>query len=395
MEATHHAIFSPEFLSDPHPTYDYLRQHAPICFVEDMNGWAITGYREAVAILKDRRFGNSVRSNPIIEENIPLFSKFEENALVHVDAPKHTRLRNLLQKNFSPAVMKKLEAPILEIVTELLDAISDRSEIDYIGDFAYPLPTSVIAELVGVPAADRRLFRSWSRGIVEGFDLNATPETQIQCNTIFKEFREYILMLADERRKRPQNDLITHFVQAHDQEKLVSEEELINNCILLLTAGHETSVSILTNGILALLEHPEQMAKLKNDPTLVASAMEEMMRYARPLQMVMRAVKEDLEIDGHRFMRGQTVVVFLSAANRDPEVFHEPDQFDIGRTPNPHLGFGYGIHHCLGAPLARVEAPIALLEFLKRFPDVALTDKPLKYMVTLRNLTLRELPLRV
>ena len=394
MATTFHPIFSPEFLTDPYPTYDYLRQRSPICFVEDMNGWAITGYREAVAILKDRRFGNSIRSNPAIHENIPLFSKFEENGLVHVDAPKHTRLRALLQKNFSPAAMKQLEEPIREIVLELLDKLSGATEIDYIRDFAYPLPTSVIAELVGVPASDRDLFRSWSRGIVEGFDINATPEMQIQCNNIFKDFRAYILKLADERRKQPKNDLVTHFVEAYDGQ-LVSEEELINNCILLLTAGHETSVSILTNGILALLEHPEQMARLKKDPSLVGSAMEEMMRWARPLQMVMRVVKQDLEMDGHRFMRGQTVVVFLSAANRDPQVFEQPDRFDIGRTPNGHLGFGYGIHHCLGAPLARIEAPIALEEFLKRFPNVALTEKPLKFMVTLRNLTLKELPLRV
>ena len=396
MAATYDTIFSPEFLSDPYPTYDYLRQHSPICFLEDMNGWAITSHRDAIAILKDRRFGNSVQANPTVQKNIPLFTKFEEYGLVHIDPPAHTRLRAVLQKSFAPHVMKQLEGPIHEIVIELLDRMSGQDEIDFIKDFAYAVPVSVIAELVGVPRSERQLFHNWSRGIVEGFDINATPEMQIQCNGIFEQFREYILMLAEARRACPQNDLITHFVQVLDQEDgRVSEEEMVNNCILLLTAGHETSASLLTNGILALLAHPDQFTRLKNDPRLISNAIEEMMRYARPLQMIMRAVREDVEMNGHHFRQGQTVVVFLSAANRDPEVFRDPDRFDIGRTPNPHLGFGYGIHHCLGAPLARVEAPIALLEFITRFPDVSLTDKPLERLITLRNLTLRELPLRL
>jgi cytochrome P450 len=397
MVTAYHAVFSPEFLSDPYPTYDYLRQHSPICFLEDINGWAVTGHREAVAVLKDGRFGSSVQVGPTIQKNVPLFSKLQENSLVHVDRPRHTRLRTVLQKSFAPVVIKQLEGPIREIVIELLDIISDKNEreIDYIRDFAFPVPTSVIAQFVGVPPSERQLFRNWSRGITEGFDINATPEMQIATNTVFKEFREYILKLADERRRCPQNDLMTRFVQAQDKEGRISEEELINNCILLLTAGHETSASLLANGILTLLQHPDQMERLKNDPSLISSAIEEMMRYSRALQMVMRVAKEDFEMNGNRFKQGQTVVILLSAANRDPEVFHEPDRFDIGRTPNPHLGFGYGIHHCLGAPLARVEAPIALWEFIKRFPDVSLTGRPLEHMVTLRNLTLRELPLRI
>ncbi|HUH95914.1 MAG TPA: cytochrome P450 [Anaerolineales bacterium] len=396
MAATYDPIFSPEFLSDPYPTYEYLREHSPICFLEDMNGWAITSHRDAVAILKDRRFGNAVQANPTVQKNIPLFTKFEEYGLVHIDPPAHTRLRAVLQKSFAPHVMQRLEGPIREIVIELLDRMSGRDEIDFIKDFAYAVPVSVIAELVGVPRSERQLFHNWSRGIVEGFDINATPEMQVQCNGIFQQFREYILRLADARRTCPQNDLITQFVQVHDQQDgRVSEEEMVNNCILLLTAGHETSASLLTNGILALLAHPDQFRRLKNDPGLISSAVEEMMRYARPLQMIMRAVREDVELNGHHFKHGQTVVVFLSAANRDPEVFPDPDRFDIGRTPSPHLGFGYGIHHCLGAPLARVEAPIALLEFITRFPDVSLTDQPLERLITLRNLTLRELPLRL
>lgn len=395
MAATYPAVFSPEFLTNPHPTYDYLRQHSPICFLEDMNGWAITSHRDAVMLLKDRRFGNAVPANPTIQRNIPLFTTFQENALVYVDQPTHTRLRTLLQRNFSPPAIKELEVTIHEIVSRLLDEIADKHEIDFISDFAYPLPTSMIGALVGIPPSERHLFRRWSRGIVEGFDINATPEMQILCNTVLEEFREYILMLAEQRRRQPQDDLITRFVRAHDGEKIISEEELINNCIILLTAGHETSTSLLTNGILALLQHPDQFARLKNDPSLISSAVEEMMRFARSLQMVLRIVKEDLEINGNHFKQGQTVVVFLSAANRDPEVFQEPNRFDIGRTPNPHLGFGYGIHHCLGAPLARAEVPIALLEFIKRYPNVSLTQKPLEHMITLRNLTLKELPLKI
>ncbi|HUI87212.1 MAG TPA: cytochrome P450 [Anaerolineales bacterium] len=397
MASSYHAIFSPEFLSDPYPTYNYLRAHSPICFLEDMNGWAVTGHREAVMVLKDKRFGSSVRVGPSIQENVPLFSKLQENSLVHVDQPRHTRLRGVLQRSFDPAIMRQLQGPIRTIVTGLLDDIAARggSEIEYIRDFAFPVPTSVIAQFVGVPPSERQLFRNWSRGITEGFDINATPEMQIAANTVFREFREYILKLAEERRRSPRDDLMTRFVEAQDEEGRISEEELVNNCILLLTAGHETSASLLTNGILTLLQHPDQMARLKDNPSLMSSAIEEMMRYSRSLQMVMRVVKEDFELDGQRFKQGQTVVLLLSAANRDPSVFPQPDRFDIGRTPNPHLGFGYGIHHCLGAPLARVEAPIALWEFITRFPDVSLTDQPLEYMVTLRNLTLKELPLRI
>jgi cytochrome P450 len=391
MSQSYAPVFSPEFLVNPHPTYDYLRAHSPVCFLEDVNGWVITSYKDVVSILKDRRFSNAVGSNPVIQRNIPLFTIFQDNALVYTDQPDHMRLRALMHKSFSPQIVKKLQDSVLGLVTQLLDTMDGRDEIDFINDFAYPLPTTLIAELVGVPPEERYLFMKFSKGIIEGFDINATPEKQKECNNVFKEFREYSLSLAAEKRKDPQDDLASILVEAYDA-GTITEEELINNCIILLTAGHETLTSLLTNGMFTLLQHPDQLDMLKNDPALISTAIEEMMRYSRSLQMVLRVVKEDVEVNGQLMKKGQNVVVFLSAANRDPEVFPDPNRFDITRTPNPHVGFGYGIHHCLGAPLARVEAPVALTEFLKKYPNAQLSPEPLERVVALRNQTLKKLP---
>ena len=388
------ALFSPEFLSNPFPTYAYLRQNDPVCFVPKMNAWIITRHEDAVAALKDRRFSSRLRAEPGDVGNIPLFCNFQENAIEFADHPDHTRLRGMMQRNFTPAIVNGLRDKITAIVCSLLDAMAGREQIDFIQDFAYPLPTTVIAELVGVPPSERHLFRTWSHGIIEGFDMRASPEQQTACNDIFRDFREYVLDLADQRRRQPREDLMSRLVEVKDREDgSLSDEELAYNCIFLLVAGHETSTSLLYNGLLALLQHPDQFNLLKSHPEWLPSAVEEMARDTRPLQMVPRILREDLTFAGKQLREGQTVMVFLASANHDPQVFANPETFDIQRNPNPHIAFGHGIHHCLGAPLARVEVPIAFREFMQRYPHIRLDDRPLERIVSLRNATLKSLPI--
>ncbi len=389
------AIFSPEFLADPFPTYAYLREHDPIHYIRAMNTWVLTRYEDVVAALKDRRLSSALRADEDAQSQIPNLLRFQSTAIAYADQPEHTRLRNFMHRSFSPAGVLALRDSIREIVQELLAAMEGKEEVDFIQDFSYPLPTAVIAELVGVPADERHLFSGWSRHIVDGFDVNATPEQQRQCNETFKVFGDYVLDLAHERRQRPRNDFLTKLTQPNEQGDQLTDEELAYNCLFLLIAGHETITSLLANGLVALLEHPEQLRQVQEDPSLLPAAVEEIARFARPLQMVPRMAREDMTLGGCNLKAGQPVAVLLASANHDPQVFTDPDEFDIRRTPNPHLAFGHGIHYCLGAPLARLESPIALEEFLRRFPQVQLAPKPLEHLVTLRNHTLTELPIRL
>jgi pimeloyl-[acyl-carrier protein] synthase len=384
-------ILSPEFINNPYPFFAQMRQHHPIFFDDNLNMWLVTGYHETVALLKDRRMSSAFHSQPLESNEIPWIKRSEAQVMMFMDPPHHTRIRDLLHKSFTPSVLAQLQTTIRRIIHELLERMATLEQVDFIQDFTYPLPVRVITEMLGVPLEDSDLLRDWARAVVEGTDVAATPEIQRQGDRAIEEFSKYLLKVIDQRRQNPEDDLLTMLVQAEHQGNMLSEDEMVFNSLLLLNAGHETTTHFFANGLLALLQNPDQMEKLKRDFSLASTAVEEMLRYDGSVGIVTRVVKEDFEIDGQQLKAGQRILAFLGGANHDPRVFSEPDRFDITRTPNPHIAFGYGIHYCLGASLARMESTIALEAFLKRFPNVQLAPQTLEYVANLRIRSLKHL----
>jgi cytochrome P450 len=260
-------------------------------------------------------------------------------------------------------------------------------------DFADPLPAWLIAQLIGISASEWPHVQHWSHTLKRGLGRNAAPDAKMEANHALEEFRDTILALLAERRGQPQTDLLSTVMELADQGEALSEAEIVSNCLLMLIAGHEAVTSLLVNGVLALLEHPDQLEHLRLNPALYPSAIEEIARYGHPMQMIPRYTSQDLELGGQPLKQGQTVIVFLGAANYDPEVFSDPRQFDISRSPNPHLGYGYGAHYCFGAPFARLASPLALQQFLERYPTVRLAPEPPAYLELLQDMVIRELRL--
>lgn len=368
------AIYTKAARANPYPIYAQMRaanRLTPV--IGPMTGntfWFATHYHDCVALLKDQRFGKSIRKRlpPEILERFPppdpLFETINNNMLF-TDPPDHTRLRSLVHKAFTPRMIENLRSRIVEISEGLLDAMQDSHETDLIESFALPLPITVIAELLGIPVAERDQFRAWSQAI-----LFQVPE---QSAAAAMEFVMYFHALFDERRKNPGDDLISALVQTEEAGMMLSTEELTGMIFLLLVAGHETTVNLIGNGTLALIQHPDQMRKLQADPLLVKNAVEEMLRYNGPVEIAtVRWAFEDVAIGDQVIPIGDALVVSLAAANHDPAVFEHPETFDITRDAHKHIAFGQGIHYCLGAPLARLEGTIAIGALVKRLPDIEL-----------------------
>jgi cytochrome P450 len=314
--------------------------------------------------------------------------------MLFVDPPDHTRLRTLVNKAFTPAAIGRLRSRVEELTAQLLDRVADAGELDLVDDLAYPLPVTVICELLGVPAQDQTRFRAWSGALVHLLDPLVATDTLQRALAARTALRGYLGALVAQRRAYPAEDLLTALVAAEDQGHRLSEPELVSMCLLLLIAGHETTVNLIANGTLALLTNPAQRDRLAADPRLAASAVEELLRYDSPVQLTARHVLADLEVGGRRVGEGETVLAVLGAANRDPAQFPEPDRLDLARSLNRHLAFGGGIHFCLGAPLARMEAQIALTALLGRFPRLCLGDSPPTWRDTVTLRGLASLPLR-
>jgi cytochrome P450 len=295
--------------------------------------------------------------------------------MLDTDPPDHERLRALVSKAFTPRLIERLRPRVQAISDGLLDAVQDRGEMDLIDDYAFPLPITVIAELLGVPAEDRNNFREWSDAAVSG---NASQEYMEQILIPHMQaFTDYLRALFEEKRSNPKDDLVSALVRAEEAGDRLSEDELLGMVFLLLVAGHETTVNLIGNGVLALLQHPDQLRKLKEDPSLIKPAVEELLRYDGPVETsTERFAREDVEIGDQVIPRGEMVLVVLAAADHDPERFSDPDELDITRTDNRHLAFGKGIHHCLGAPLARMEGQIAISTLLRRMPNLRLEGSP-------------------
>jgi len=369
--------------ADPHPYYRALRERDPVHRTRAGDGWVLSRHRDVAAVLSDRRFSadeRNLRQWPRIlrrRAHAGLSDPYAEDraSMLRLDAPDHTRLRNLVSKAFTPRAVERMRERVEARVAELLAPFSPGDAMELVGDLASPLPVTIIAELLGVPAADHVRFRHWSDEAIRSLG-DGTLEDRIRGEAAVEEIGAYLLAVAEERRRAPREDLLSGLVRAEQDGDRLRDGELASLCVLLLVAGNETTTKLIANGLLALLHHPDQLALLRDEPGRMAGAVEEFLRYDGPVQLTSRMVLEDGELEGRRLRRGQQVVLLLAAANRDPDVFPDPDRLDVTRENVRHLAFGLGSHFCLGAPLARLETERALSALLTRFPRLRLGDEP-------------------
>jgi pimeloyl-[acyl-carrier protein] synthase len=374
-------LTSPDMLADPYPTYRRMQVDYPV-YKERHFGWVLTRYADISAALRGSHSAHRPRADEAvpqalraIEAQVRSQRAFQSLWMLYSDPPQHTRLRALVTAAFTPRIVERLRPTIQRMVDEMLDAVERAGRMDVVADLAYPLPTGVISELIGLPPGDRDLVKGWSDDIAAGFFLVLTRDTpalvQRACDSQ-NELARYIKNLAVFRRRHPADDLLSGLVAAQADGSVLSEEELLATCVLLLFAGHETTTNLIANGVLALLEHPAELQRLRADSALLPSAIEELIRYDGPVQATARRATANLELHGSSIQPGEFLLLVLGAANRDPDQFQNPDGLDLGRRDNRHLGFGHGIHFCLSAPLARLEGQLATGSVLRRFPRLRL-----------------------
>jgi cytochrome P450 len=385
-EVERYARFSPELMANPYPLYHRLREEDPVHWSEAMGGWLLTRYSDAVTGLLDPRlsadrmpaFLSSLTSSEL--DSLSQMNEQMESMLSHHDGPQHIRLRALVSKAFTPRVVEGVRHRVEELVDAMIDAVAPTGRMDLIADLAFPLPAIVISEMIGIPTEDRVRVKRWADDYAEFQTAShALADRALVAQSSLAELRGYVEGIVEERRADPRDDLITGLVAAEEQGDRLSAEELVNLVVLILIAGNETTTNLITNGALALLRNPDQIERLRANPSLMTTAVEELLRYDSPLQRSYRTALEDYEIDGRRIRKGQTVSMVYGAANRDPAQFPDPDRLDVGRKPNRHLAFGHGAHVCIGAPLARMEAAIAFDSLVRDLPGLELADEPLEY----------------
>lgn len=388
MTPTAFQPISPDFLANPYPFYKELRERAPIFFYEPWGKWILMRYEDVNALLRDRRLGRvleNVREESLLSAFGAEAAAFEVSrigSLLEIEPPDHTRVKDVFHQTFTPKRVRELSSKVTALCEALVDRLESRParHADLIQDFAQPIPVTVIADLLGIPEQDRHQLVPWSKGIIQWFEPERTPKMEAEAISCAQAFMAYLQSLIPERRTEPSDDLFSAMLAVHDADpERLSELELVNNCILLLNAGHEAVVNVIGNGLYALLARQDQWAKVKADPALVPTAVEEMMRFDTPLQFFERVVREDLHYKDFDWPRGTNLCLYYGSANRDPAVFAEPDSFDPSRSPNPHLAFGMGLHYCIGAPLARVELQAALKTLSTRLPDLRLVGEPPEY----------------
>ena len=388
--ATDLDLTSAQFRTDPYPLYARLRTEAPVCRVRAGlfgRAWLITRYQDVAAALKDERFTKDFRKIRRPESYVLRLMGTLNRHMLSMDQPDHTRLRGLVQKAFTPRLVENLRPRIESLAQELLDRVAGQNQMDLIRDYALPLPVIIIAEMLGIPVTDRERFQRWSASVV---DFGGLLRVLAAARSGWALVR-YIRRLVRQRRKRPAGDLISGLVAAEEAGDRLSEDELLAMVCLLLVAGYETTVNLIGNGALALLENPEELAKLRAEPALMPAAVEEILRYESPLTLATpRWALCDVKIADITIPKGSVVAIGIASAHRDPQQFERPDELDLGREPNRHLAFGQGIHYCLGAPLARLEAQIAFTTLLRSFPDLRLAV-PRTALVWRRSLPLRGL----
>ena len=365
----------PAFVADPYPTYRRLRAEDPV-HQSPLGFWVLTRYEDVAAALRDPRLAKEAIA-AFVAARFGLAVPALVLSMLDRDPPDHTRLRGLVSKAFTPRVVDVLRPHIQQIVDGLLDRVENQGGMDLIEDFAYPLPVTVICEMLGVPAADQDIFKSWSTDIARSLDaaiLPADSDAIPRGRDARLGLADYFRSLIATRRKDPKPDLLSALIAAEEEGNKLSEGELVSTCMLLLIAGHETTVNLIGNGLLALLQHPDQLRALRDDPGLIQTGVEELLRFDGPVQRTGRMTTTEVEIGGKRIPRDSVVVSVIGAANRDPKQFADPDRLDVSRKDNRHIAFGFGIHFCLGAPLARLEGQIALGTLLRRIPKLALVS---------------------
>ncbi len=372
--------WSPALQRDPYAVYRALRDRGAV--QRTLGAWVVSRYEDVAFVLRDPRFSVNRSVLPPFKlmrwaaRKSPDFVNIIERSLLVLDPPAHTRVRSLVNKAFTPRRVQALRPRIEAIADELLLAAKPRGEMELIRDFAHPLPVVVIAELLGVPSEDREKFRLWSNDVVQILDplsAGGIGPAKRAATALGDYFRE---MLA-QRRREPRDDLLSAMLVAEEDGSTLGEAELVPLATLLLAAGHETTSNLIGNAVLALLAHPGERKRLQEDPSLLPSAVDEFLRYDAPVQGTDRVATEDLELHGKRIRKGQVVVALLGSANRDERRFAEPDRFDVGRADNRHLAFGNGVHFCLGAPLARLEAEVAIGALLRHFPHFTGPAEPI------------------
>jgi cytochrome P450 len=379
---------SPAFRDDPYPHYERFRGPAPLLRVADTI-WFALGHGDVTNLLRHPRMSTD-ESHATTEIGKTGPGEVKTQSLLFMDPPDHTRLRNLVARAFTPRRIEGLRAATEAITAGLLDAmVTDSEPVDLIQAFAYPLPVRVICSLLGIPAADEATFTAWSRGIARSLDPTILRSTEIDAaiEQARRELRAYLGDLLEYRRKSPGDDLLSGLAAVEADGDRISSGEVLSLAVLLLVAGHETTVNLIGNGMLALLRAPDQLALLRRSPGLVGAAVDELLRFDGPVQITQRIATEDMEVVGCKVRRGDEILLVLGAANRDPAVFAEPHRLDVTRDARRHVGFGGGIHHCLGAVLARMETQIALATLLDRFGRIELAGVPARRPTfTLRGL---------
>lgn len=378
---------------DPYPLYRRLREGRPVHESPSTGVWFVSDYAVAKQVLHDPRFGRGdgpmmgAMADAEVAERSGDMRRASRNMLF-ADPPDHTRLRGLVSRAFTPRRVEELRPRLFDLVDPLLDAVAADREVDLLEAVAFRFPVAVIGELVGVPEADRDQFRTLVRASTAMIEASPSAEALADAQRSMAEMSDYFHDLVDRRRREPSVDLLSAMIAIEDADgDRLTEDELVSTAILLFGAGFETTTNLIGNGTLCLLRHPDQMARLRSDPTLLSTAVEEMLRFESPVQLDARAALVDAEVDGHPVRAGTSIVTFIGAANRDPSVFAEPDTFDVARSPNSPLSFGWGIHHCLGAHLARLEGEVVFGRLLQRFARIELVDEPSwRQSITLRGL---------
>jgi cytochrome P450 len=375
---------TPDFYANPYPTYRALREHEPVKRLPN-GSWFLTRYDDLVAAYKNTKVFSSDKKKEFAPKyGASLLYEHHTTSLVFNDPPAHTRVRRLIMGALSPRAISGMEPDLIALVDRLLDAIAakgTKGNVDLIDDFASAIPIEVIGNLLDVPQDEREPLRDWSLAILGALEPVVTPHVFARGNKAVEDFLAYLEGLVARRRAKPGNperDVLTRLIQGEDNGERLTEKELLHNCIFLLNAGHETTTNLIGNGLVALLAHPAEKQRLIETPALIKTAVEEMLRFESSNQLGNRMTVEPVELGGIAMPAGTPVTLCIGAANRDPAQFADPENLDIGRTPNRHLAFGTGAHQCAGMALARLEGAIAISRFLARFPDYALSGAPLR-----------------
>jgi len=372
---------TPEFYANPYPTYRALRENAPVKRLPNGSCF-LTRYDDLVSAYKSTRVFSSDKKKEFAPKyGDSLLYEHHTTSLVFNDPPAHTRVRRLIMGALSPRAIAGMEPDLVKLVDRLLDTMAEKRDVDLIGDFAAAIPIEVIGNLLDVPHDDREPLRDWSLAILGALEPVISAEAFARGNRAVKDFLAYLEILVARRRAKPGNpdrDVLTRLIQGEDNGERLTEKELLHNCIFLLNAGHETTTNLIGNGLVALSNHPAEKRRLIDDPVLIKTAIEEMLRFESSNQLGNRMAVEPVELGGITLPAGTPLTLCIGAANRDPKQFPDPERLDIGRTPNRHLAFGTGAHQCAGMALARLEGAIAISRLLARFPDYALRGEPVR-----------------